>query len=142
MDKNGTSNEAFWALADKRAALEQELKALTRANGAPLGLSFGGWKSPKRRRAQAIAAELRDTDERFQSAQRGFAQAMRDRASEALNEMSTMQAHASSSSRPKFDGWNEFAGARARAAGSLSESAALERMMLRRLMKASPRFGG
>jgi hypothetical protein len=139
MEKNGTKSEVFWALADRKAALEQELKALTRANGAPLGLSFGGWKSPKRRRAQAIAAELRDADESFRSAQREFAAAMRAHVANAANEMGAVQ-DAAIGRQASAVGAGEFAALRARVEESLAQGKTLERAMLHRLTKARPRF--
>lgn len=139
MDKNGKSNDAFWALADERVALKKELKALTRANGAPLGLSFGGWKSPKRRRAHAIAAELRDLDERFRGAQQQFAAAMRARAQAAASEMTTKLDAALTAQAVSGD-HGEFAALRVGASDALAHVGAVERAM-RRQAKAPPRFG-
>jgi hypothetical protein len=72
-----SADEAYWNLVDERARLMSERVALSHADGRPRGFAMLGWESPTRRRASALAAEIDETNERFEKERARFAASMR-----------------------------------------------------------------
>lgn len=72
-----SADESYWKLVDDRARLMSERVALVHADGRPRGLAVFGWESPARRRATLLAAEIDETNDRFERARARYAAAMR-----------------------------------------------------------------